>query len=95
LERKIGKSGGRHHGKSDRNESAYTFSGGKQRGNQGKNNSMGENPNQNVNGNFKGKEVREMKVRGSLEVIVGIVECKCTGKMISLPRSKEQYSMWE
>jgi hypothetical protein len=29
LEGKIGQSSGRHHGKSDRNESAYTFSGGK------------------------------------------------------------------
>jgi hypothetical protein len=39
----------------ERNESAYTFSGGKQRGNQGINNFIRENPNQNFNGNNKGK----------------------------------------
>jgi Zinc knuckle len=55
LERKIGTSGGKPHGKSDRNECAYTFSGGKQRGNQGRNISMGESPNQHFNGHFKGK----------------------------------------
>jgi Zinc knuckle len=55
LEGKIGKSSGRHHGKSDRNESAYTFSGVKQRGNQGRNNFMGENHNQNCSGNYIGK----------------------------------------
>jgi hypothetical protein len=44
LEGKIGKSSGRHHGKSDRNESAYTFSGGKQRGNQGRNIPIGKKP---------------------------------------------------
>jgi hypothetical protein len=46
LEGKIGNSSGNYHGKSVRNESAYTFSEGKQRGNQGKNNFIRENPNQ-------------------------------------------------
>jgi hypothetical protein len=36
LEGKIEKQGGRYHGKGNRNDSAYTFSGGKQSGNQGR-----------------------------------------------------------
>jgi Zinc knuckle len=59
VEGKIGKSSGRHQGKSDRNESSYTFSGGNQRGNQGINNFIGETPNQNFIGNYKGKRGAE------------------------------------
>jgi hypothetical protein len=55
LEGKIGKSNGIHQGRNDRNESAYAFSGVRQRGNQRKNYQSGHNPNQNFNGSNKGK----------------------------------------
>jgi hypothetical protein len=58
LEGKIGKTSGKNHGKNERNESAYTFSGGKQRGNQGRNNFIREIPMEIL----MEKEAREIKV---------------------------------
>jgi hypothetical protein len=54
---KIGKHGGRYHGKGNRNESAYTFSGGKQSGNQGRSGPSRQGQQQPISGNNKGKRV--------------------------------------
>jgi Zinc knuckle len=57
LEGKIGKHGGKYHGKGNRNESAYTFSGGKQSGNQGRRGKSRQRQQQTISGNNKGKRV--------------------------------------
>jgi hypothetical protein len=57
LEGKIGKHGGRYHGKGNRNESAYTFSGGKQPVNQGRSGPSRQGQQQPISGNNKGKRV--------------------------------------
>jgi hypothetical protein len=54
---KIGKHGGKYHGKAYRNESAYAFSGQKQQGNQGRSGPSGQNQQQMVSGNTKVKSV--------------------------------------
>jgi hypothetical protein len=57
LEGKIGKHGGRYHGKGNSNESAYTFSGGQQSRNQGRSGPSRQGQQQPISGNNKGKRV--------------------------------------
>jgi hypothetical protein len=56
LEGKIGKPGGKPNGTRYKNESAYAFSGGKQKENQGRYNSTGQSQPQTFQGNFKSKK---------------------------------------
>jgi hypothetical protein len=56
LKVKIGKPGGKLLGRRYKNESAYSFSGGKQKGNQGRYNSTGQSQPQTYQGNFKSKK---------------------------------------
>jgi hypothetical protein len=53
LEGKIGKPGGKFQGRRYKNESAYAFSGGKQKGNQGRYNSKGQSQPKTYQGNFE------------------------------------------
>jgi hypothetical protein len=89
LEGKIGKPSGKYHGKGERNESAYTFSGGKQRGNQGRKNFVKKISVRILMKKIKGKEARETKVGENSKVIADIGECKGTRQMIAQPRGRE------
>jgi hypothetical protein len=76
LEGKEGKPGGKPQGRSCKNASAYGFSGGKQKGNQGRYNTASQSQPQSFQENFKTKKGPEIRVGRSLKAIVGTAECK-------------------
>jgi hypothetical protein len=77
------------------NESAYTFSGGKQRGNQGRNNFIRENPNQNFNGNNKGNRGVGNKGWRKFKGYCRYCGMQGTRQMIAQPRSRERMNQVE
>jgi hypothetical protein len=89
LEGKIGKHGGKCHGKGNRNESAYALSGEKQPGNQGRRGPSVQSPQQMFSGNTKGKRLLETRVGRNSKDFVNIVGCKGTNHQIVPSRNKE------
>jgi hypothetical protein len=89
LRGKIGKHGGRYHGKGNRNESAYTFSREKQSGNQGRSGPNRQGQQQTISGKTKKKGPQEIEVGRNSKYFVDTVGCKGTKHQIAPSRNKE------